>query len=76
MPNFLPEMLVLGRKTRFHIDDALTISGCGLRVGGWMENRRPRICSDGSVIAIAQDTGITVLTKKAASGKAGSSKKP
>jgi hypothetical protein len=64
MPNVLPEMLVLRRSASLHVDAARPIDGYGLRMSGRMENRRPRISSDGSVIAIAQDTGVTVLMLK------------
>jgi WD40-like Beta Propeller Repeat len=58
-----PDVLVLGREPRLHLETTLPIHGLGLNLSGWLENRRPRLSSDGSVIAIAQDSGVTVLTK-------------
>ncbi|MGA9669720.1 MAG: hypothetical protein WBQ94_10945 [Terracidiphilus sp.] len=64
LPASTPEVLVLGRGASLHLDSAIPIEGLGLRGSGWLENRRPRLSSDGSVIAVAQRGGITVLTKK------------
>jgi hypothetical protein len=63
LPPSSPELLVFERGASIKLDDALPIHGLGLKAGGWLENRRPRVSSDGSVIAIAQDSGVTVLTK-------------
>jgi len=63
LPASTPEVLVLGRGASLHLDSAIPIEGLGLRGGGWLENRRPRLSSDGSVIAVAQRGGVTVLTK-------------
>jgi hypothetical protein len=66
LPDSSPEILVFdhGAKTRLEI--TRTIRSLGLKSTGWMENRRPRLSFDGNVIAIAQDNGITVLTRKSA----------
>lgn len=61
--SYSPEMLVLDKGADVKMDSAFSINGFGLRVGGWLENIRPRLSSDGSVIAIAQDAGVTVLTR-------------
>lgn len=63
LPASSPELLLLERAAGFQVDAALSIHGFGLKVSGWLENRRPRLSSEGSVIAIAQDSGVTVLTK-------------
>jgi hypothetical protein len=63
LPASSPEILVLGTGANLHVDAAFPIHPFGLKISGWLENRRPRISSDGSVIAIAQDSGVTVLTK-------------
>ena len=63
LPASSPEILVLGRSASLHMDSSVPIHGLGLRGSGWLENRRPRISSDGSVIAIAQDSGVTLLTR-------------
>jgi hypothetical protein len=68
MPNLLPEMHIFGRGNRFHMEAALPIHADGLRMSGRMENRRPRISADGSIIAIAQDTGVMVLRKEPGAG--------
>lgn len=63
LPASSPELLVFERSTSLKLDATLPIHGLGLRVSGWLENRRPRVSSDGSVLAIAQDSGVTVLTR-------------
>jgi hypothetical protein len=63
LPASSPEVLVLGRGTSLQMDAGISIHGFGLKVSGWLENRRPRVSSDGSVLAIAQDSGVTVLTR-------------
>jgi hypothetical protein len=63
LPASTPELVVLGMGARGHVEASLPIHPFGLKVAGWLENRRPRISSDGSVIAVAQDSGVTVLTK-------------
>lgn len=63
LPASSPELLVFERNTDLKLKEALSIHGMGLKTSGWLENRRPRLSSDGSVIAIAQDGGVTVLTK-------------
>lgn len=63
LPASSPEVLVLGRGKSLQMDAGLSIHGFGLKVSGWLENRRPRVSSDGSVLAIAQDSGVTVLTR-------------
>lgn len=63
LPASTPEVLVLGRGASLHLDSSIPIQPIGLRNGGWLENRRPRLSSDGSVIAVAQRSGVTVLAK-------------
>jgi hypothetical protein len=63
LPASSPEVLVFGRGASMHMEAAFPIHGFGLKVSGWLENRRPRVSSDGSVLAIGQDSGVTVLTK-------------
>ena len=63
LPASKPEMQVLGVGTSLHLDSAIPIEGLGLRGSGWLENRRPRLSSDGSVIAVAQRSGVTVLSR-------------
>jgi hypothetical protein len=63
LPASTPEVIVLGRGASLHLDSAISIEGLGLRGGGWLENRRPRLSSDGSVIAVAQRSGVTILTR-------------
>jgi hypothetical protein len=63
LPASTPEVLVLGRGASLHLDSSLPIEGLGLRGGGWLENRRPRLSSDGSVIAVAQRSGVTVFSR-------------
>jgi hypothetical protein len=62
-----PEALVFVRGASLFMDATLPIPKSGLNLSGWQEARRPRLSSDGSVIAIAQDGGVTVLTKNPAS---------
>jgi hypothetical protein len=66
LPASSPELLVFERGTSIRMDSSLPIHGLGLKASGWLENRRPRLSFDGSVIAIAQDNGITILTRKGA----------
>lgn len=63
LPASSPELLVFERGASIKLDAALPIHGLGLKASGWLENRRPRVSSDGSVLAIAQDSGVTVLTR-------------
>ena len=63
LPASTPEVIVFGRGASLHLDSAIPIEGLGLRGGGWLENRRPRLSSDGSVIAVAQRSGATILTR-------------
>lgn len=63
LPASSPEVLVLGIGASSHVEAALPIHPFGLKVSGWLENRRPRVSSDGSVIAVAQDSGVTVLAR-------------
>jgi hypothetical protein len=63
LPTSTPELLVLRLGANLHLDAALPIHGYGLKASGWLENRRPRISSDGSIIAVAQDSGVTVLAR-------------
>ena len=69
LPASKPEMVVLGRGTSLHLDSAIPIEGLGLRGSGWLENRRPRLSSDGSVIAVAQRSGVTVLSRNPVPGQ-------
>jgi hypothetical protein len=69
LPASTPEVLVLGRGASLHLDSAIPIEGLGLRGGGWLENRRPRLSSDGSVIAVAQRSGVTVLSRNPLPGQ-------
>ena len=69
LPASTPEVLVLGRGTSLHLDSAIPIEGLGLRGSGWLENRRPRLSSDGSVIAVAQRSGVTVLSRNPLPGQ-------
>ena len=62
LPASSPQLLVLWTGASAHVDAAIPIHPYGLKMSGLLENRRPRISSDGSVIAIAQDSGITVMT--------------
>jgi hypothetical protein len=68
-PASSPEALVFGRDVSLSMDAALPIHKSGLNLSGWLEGRRPRVSSDGSVIAIAQDGGVTVLTKNPVPGQ-------
>jgi hypothetical protein len=63
LPASVPELLEFRRDANLHLASVLPIHGFGLKASGWLENRRPRVSSDGSVIAIAQDSGVTVLMK-------------
>ena len=63
LPASMPEVLALGRDTSLHLDSSTSIQGLGLRGSGWLENRRPRLSSDGSVMALAQRSGVTVLSR-------------
>lgn len=63
LPASSPELLVLELGTNVQVGTELPIHGLGLIASGWMENRRPRVSADGSVIAVAQDSGVCVLTK-------------
>lgn len=69
LPPSSPELLELELGTFVQIGTGLPIHGLGLKASGWMENRRPRVSSDGSVIALAQDSGVTVLTRSPQSSK-------
>ena len=63
LPASSPELLLFQRETSFQLEASLPIHGLGLRVSGWLENRRPRLSSDGSVLAVAQRSGVTILKK-------------
>jgi hypothetical protein len=63
LPASSPELLVLGTGASLHVEATLPIHPFGLKVSGWLENRRPSVSSDGSVIAVAQDSGVTVLAR-------------
>jgi hypothetical protein len=58
-----PELLILRRDGGLHFDSALPTPGLGSGFGGRLANRNPRVSSDGSVVAIAQDGGVTVLIR-------------
>jgi len=69
LPASTPELLVLRTGASAKVEAALPIHSFGLKVAGWLENRRPRVSADGSVIAVAQDSGVTVLTQNALSAQ-------
>ena len=69
LPASTPEVLVLGRGPTLNSESAIPIEGLGLRGSGWLENRRPQLSSDGSVIAIAQRSGVTVLSRNLLPGQ-------
>jgi hypothetical protein len=54
-----PELLVFSEKRQFRLNAIIKSSGQGSRVGGSL--LRFRVASDGSVIAVAEDFGITVF---------------
>jgi hypothetical protein len=58
-----PELLVFEKGVAWRTVGSFSIPKSGLGLSGWLEGRRPRLSSDGSVIAIAQNGGITILTK-------------
>jgi hypothetical protein len=59
-----PELLLFKNDGNILLDAAVPIHGFGLKASGWMENRRPHVSADGSVIAIAQDDGVTILKRQ------------
>jgi hypothetical protein len=61
--SYSPEVLVLDKGANMKMDAAFPIHGFALKSSGWLENRRPRLSSDGSVLGIAQDGGVTVLRR-------------
>lgn len=63
MPDFQPEVMVFALDEGLRLEVVLPIRSPGLGAGSWSENWLPRVSSDGSVIAIPQDRGVTVLTK-------------
>lgn len=69
LPASAPEVLVLNRGASLRVNSAIRMERLGLQNGGWLENRRPRLSSDGSVIAIAQRNGVTVLSRNAGRGQ-------
>jgi len=69
LPASTPEVLVLGRGPSLHLESAIPIEGLGLRGSGWIQNRRPQLSSDGSVIALAQRSGVTVLSRNPLPGQ-------
>lgn len=69
LPASSPELLTLELGASVQIGAELPIHGLGLKASGWMENRSPRVSADGSVIAIAQDSGVTVLEKSPTSNR-------
>jgi len=57
-----PELFVFSDRGEFHLEGIIKSAGGGLRVGG---SALPfRVASDGSVIAIAENHGITVFEKR------------
>lgn len=68
LPESVPEMLVLNQSQNLRLESSVPIQGSGLRGGWWLENRRPRIASDGSLIALAQANGITVFVRNSTHG--------
>jgi hypothetical protein len=67
LPNSSPELMIFDRGSNLNLDAKLPIHNMGLKSSGWLENRRPRVSFNGSVIAIAQNSGITILEKAASS---------
>jgi WD40 repeat protein len=65
LPSSSPELLIFDRGVNIQKESTTAIHGLSLKSTGWMENLRPRLSFDGTVIAIAQDNGITVFAKKA-----------
>jgi hypothetical protein len=64
LPASTPKLLTLKRDAALRIESVLPMEGAGLTTGGgWLEKFRARISSDGSVIAIPQNFGITVLAR-------------
>src|SRR5262245_2236990 len=59
----VPEVLMLGRQTSLAKDAALPIDKLPGSTNGGLDNRRPRISADGSVIAIAHGRAITILRR-------------
>jgi hypothetical protein len=65
LPSSSPELLIFERGVDVRKESTTPIHGLSLKSTGWMENLRPRVSFDGTVIAIAQDNGITVFARKA-----------
>lgn len=69
VPASTPEILFLGRGAGLHLDSAIPIEAGGLRGDGWLEFRRSRLSSDGSMIAVAQGIGVTVFSRNSLPGQ-------
>jgi hypothetical protein len=60
-----PELLVFRKQQNFMLDSRMPVPPLlGLRRGGTFDRSGLRVSADGSVISIAEDYGITVLTRK------------
>jgi len=57
-----PKVFILGRNHDFHVETMLSVHPIGLATGG-PDTQRPRISSDGQLIAMAQNGGIAVLAR-------------
>lgn len=62
-PSSGPEVLILQRDGMLHVASTLPAPGLGQGFLGRLSTQTVRLSSDGSVLAIAQDRGITVLTR-------------
>jgi len=63
VPPFPAQILVLRIAAIPEVEAVQTIRPSGLNIDGWMENRRPRLSADGSVVALAQDGGVVVFAR-------------
>lgn len=65
MPRTKPELFTFyfDKQGRFVHQSSMSIEPFGFAASGWIENRRPRISSNGSVIALAQRRGISIFRK-------------
>ena len=59
-----PMAFLISGEPQLSFRGAFVIQASGLNLGGWLDTRRTRFSSDGSVIAIAQDDGITLFSPK------------
>ena len=63
LPASTPQLLILKRGAVLQIESVFPMEGAGLKAGGWLAKSRARMSSNGSVIAIPQNFGITVLRR-------------